>query len=290
MKRKKYYGFVFILVVLLLTTTLCFATGDDMSGINNSNKILFEIEDLNEIQEAINEAEIDGKVTNKEAEHILEGVSPDAYVEYIEYVDEKAEEIFSDAEPVDVVYDSENDESVIVYKTEIDGMSSVELVLTDCEENSVLETAGNKIKGLLIDECYGATNGQAMWKKYGKRYYTAKYTRNIGIGSATICTENHYTVSANGLKERYATTWLHAMASLSGEISDKGYSLYSAATSPGESTAIRARVTFKYSTNLGGTYATSYSTVYEKLSIKYVEKDATNKKIKVKYSWKSVNV
>lgn len=227
---------------------------------------------------------------NAEGENILNNIAPEVLYDYIKDIDNAAVEYFENAQPVEEKYDEENDTSTIIYRTNIDPLSSVELTLTDCAEKDVTDIVGESIKGIFVDECYAATNGQTLWKKYGKRYYTAKYKRAIGPGYATICSENHYTLSKGRIKERYATTWLDSMASVTGDISEKGYSLYADATKPGSSTAIRTRVTFRYNTNPGGVAVISYMTIYEKLSIKFVKDDSKNKKMKVEYSWAKTTV
>lgn len=48
-----------------------------------------------------------------------------------------------------------------------------------------------------------ATNGETVWKDYGNRYFTAKTTVTTAAGSGWVSLENHYTLSTNGIDERY---------------------------------------------------------------------------------------
>lgn len=48
-----------------------------------------------------------------------------------------------------------------------------------------------------------AANGETVWKDYGNRYFTAKATVTTSAGSGSISLENHYTLSENGIDERY---------------------------------------------------------------------------------------
>lgn len=50
-----------------------------------------------------------------------------------------------------------------------------------------------------------ANKGETMWKDYGDRYFTAKATVTTSAGSGSVSLENHYTLSANGIDERYGT-------------------------------------------------------------------------------------
>ena len=259
---------------------VCFASeGNKTYDINS-------LEKLNETIEAFE----GNKISKTNSEHIIEETSPDVLIEYMDEIDNVAIDYFEKAEPVEKTYDDENDCSIIVYRVQVDPLSSVELVLMDQEESSALNKIGKSIKNIFVDECYAATNGDTMWKKYGKRYYTAKYTRCIGPGYATVCTENHYSISKNGIHERSANSWLDSMTSLTGEITETGYSVFPDAKKAGETTKIRARITFKYTASVEGIAHNSYATIYENLKIKYIKNDSQNKKMKVKYSWSKTNI
>ncbi len=265
---------------IVTNTAICFAS----DGLES-----YDITSLKELDETIEEFGEEG-ISKSDGEWIIEETAPEVMADYIENIDKAAAEYFEEAEPDEVLYDSDNDCSTLVYRTEIDSLSSVELVLSDREETSLLENTGKTVKSLFIDECYAATNGDTLWKKYGKRYYTAKYTRNIGPGYATICTENHYTISKNGIHERKAISWLDSMASVTGDMTKSGYSVFPDAKKAGETTGIRARISFKYTASAGGGALNTYVTIYEKLNIKYVKNDTKNKKMKVKYTWSKTKV
>ncbi len=51
-----------------------------------------------------------------------------------------------------------------------------------------------------------ATNGEILWKDYGSRYFTAKSTVSVGLTSGSLILENHYTLSSQGIDERYGVT------------------------------------------------------------------------------------
>ena len=285
MKRKIFSILIATSMILTLSVSYSFAqTGDILPK-------KYEISSMKILNEAISDASTNGKLTMSEKSEIVDDMSPQVMADYIKEIDETAANYFEKATPIKETYNTETSESSAVYRTNIDPLTSVELVLTDREEEqSQLTSIGKKIKNFFVDECYAATNGQTIWKKYDNRYYTAKYTRSIGPGTATICTENHYTISKGKIKERYGKTWLDSMASITGDISDKGYSVYAAATKPGASTGIRARTTFKYKISGAGTSATSYYTVYENLKIKFIKDNPSKRKMKVQYSWNKTSV
>lgn len=292
MKIKKLVTFAISLsMILTLSVSYCFADSIESSVNTNSEKMVeHEIDSKQLLDEAISEANKDNKITRYEGQNILDDMEPDILTEYIKEVDDAAADYFENAEPVEKKYDAENDKSTITYRVDIDPLSSVELTLTDCEESSIVDMVGKNIKNLFVDECYAATNGDTLWKNYGKRYYTAKYTRSIGPGAATICTENHYTISKSKITERPAVTWLHSMSSITGDISSSGYSYYAAATKAGATTGIRARVTFKYRASGAAISTTSYYTLYENLKIKFVKDNPAKKQMKVKYTWNKTDI
>lgn len=289
MKKKLSYLLVLLLIVSM-STSICFASTNEAKIPLQENSKSYKVDSIQDLNRAIDTKAINNKVSAKDANAILEEVDPDVLADYIKDVDQSAMEYFETAEPIEEDYDAKNDETIAIYRTQIDPLTTVELVLTDCEEPDYIASVGKTIKKLFIDECYAASNGDTLWKPYGKRYYTAKYTRSIGTGYATIATENHYTISKGRITERYGKTWLHGMSSITGDIYDKGHSVFPDATKAGTSTKIRTRVTFKYKTSGGGASAYSYYTVYENLKIKFVKDNPTKKQMKVTYSWAKTNI
>lgn len=57
---------------------------------------------------------------------------------------------------------------------------------------------------------------RTVYKDYGNRYFTAKYTFGYPTGSVTILTENHYSIGDYGLKARYGVTTPSHIGTFSG--------------------------------------------------------------------------
>lgn len=70
---------------------------------------------------------------------------------------------------------------------------------TDCKEDETALSPMQHIPTVMPMEA----NGETVWKDYGNRYFTAKAAVTTTAGSAWVSLENHYTLSANGIDERY---------------------------------------------------------------------------------------
>lgn len=79
--------------------------------------------------------------------------------------------------------------------------SGDELIMefTDCKEDETALSPMQHIPAVMPM----AANGETVWKDYGNRYFTAKATVTTTAGSGWVSLENHYTLSANGIDERY---------------------------------------------------------------------------------------
>ena len=79
--------------------------------------------------------------------------------------------------------------------------SGNELIMefTDCKEDETALSPMQHIPAVMPT----AANGETVWKDYGNRYFTAKATVTTTAGSGWVSLENHYTLSANGIDERY---------------------------------------------------------------------------------------
>ncbi len=269
-----------MMIICLPTLSFASNTVNDNEKIN-SGLLENEIDTVLEFEDEIEKYANEGMAPSQIYEEVIDTVDEDVFEEYIESVDEHAFEYFNEAVPDEEKYNAENDETIMIYRREIDPMTSVELVLTDCEEKSNI----SKIRSLFIEDSYAAQNGDVLWKKYGKRYYTAKYTRWIGPGWMKFASENHYTLSESKIKERYADTWIDTAVSIDANMISTGYSLRSAATREGKTTGIKVRSTVKVSYVVEGNEANITSTYYEMLKIKFVKDNPKEKKMKVKYTW-----
>lgn len=155
----------------------------------------------------------------------------------------------------------------------------------DGEDKSPLAT----IKDSIFPPVYAASNGEVMWKDYGNRYFTAKTTILSGIGGRICSLENHYTLSANGIDERYGDAYENAGFSIGiiGSVSHGNVFITdSTARIPGASD-VNMYVRFNWQYSGGGILGAQGNT---KLSstVGYVAINKTAKQIKVKHSW-SVN-
>lgn len=126
-----------------------------------------------------------------------------------------------------------------------------------------------------------ATSGSSeMWKEYGNRYFTAKATVNFQAGSIELSLENHYSLSANGIDEKYGNVSSNHTGSKI-RIQNGNYNINDkTARTPGASDV---NMDCTYTVNITGD---NDSKDYKlKTTVKYLAIDKTNKKIKVGHSW-----
>ena len=268
------------LCVMVLCASAVFATDD--GNKEESNSIVRTIQSVNELEEAIELAEKDGKITIKEKKEIASKTEPEVIGDY--YV-MKAEKAFDAIEGFDVDegMKGDNEYSSCEKKVTIDDGTDVVIEFEDGEDRSLLSDVKDKI----IPNVSAATNGETLWKKYGNRYFTAKATIPSGIGAGRICLENHYKVSSKGLDERYGDAYVSFSfsAGITGSISPGNPIITDSVARTEGKSDINMYCRFNFLID-GGGYA-NYS-VNWKLSttVKYLKKNASKKQIKVKHSWK----
>ena len=271
--KKVRISLLVVCVFLLFTCTICAASS-------------YEVNSVPRLKKEIKEAYRDGKMSEKEKKAITAETNPVVLTKFVEEKMKQADEAISDADiDVDKVLSQDADGEKGKVELNLGDHSKVVVEFEDKEEKNL----ANSVADTLTPSCYAATNGETIWKKYGNRYFTAKKTVLSGIGGAVIKLENHYKVSSNGLDERYGDPYVsfNFSAGITGNItaaspiiSDK------TARTPGKSDInMYARFPYQYTANVGGAGATSGGTFKLSTTVKYVAKNASEKKIKVKHSW-----
>lgn len=214
----------------------------------------------------------------EEAKKLFSSMSKEAAEDYIEYVDREAEKLINEAEPVEEKTIN-GDTSIKRYKVEVDPLTTVELCLEDRPEPTLI----SKLDDLFTLNVNAASNGKSLWKAYGNRYFTATYKRYVPTGYVSIKTENHYNVSKNGLKERYADSWIDNYVA--------GFTTFNVvgdviknrvASTVGKYIQVNTKIQWDASAegilNGGGSF-----TEYTRVKIDKI--DRANKRIKVTHSW-----
>lgn len=134
-----------------------------------------------------------------------------------------------------------------------------------------------------------AANGETVWKDYGNRYFTAKATVTTTAGSGWVSLENHYTLSADGIDERYGVANAEGSINAGKEVKMNVLGSYitdSAARTVGASDVnIYAEYLMKASTN---TTVLVEKKIRLTTSVGYVAHNRTTKQIQVKHSWRLV--
>lgn len=246
----------------------------------------YEVNSLSGLKKEIKEAYRDGKMSESEKKAITADTNPAVLTEFFEEKMEQADKAIADADiDVDEVLNQDEDGEKGKVELNLGDHSKVIVEFEDKEDKTLADSVADTI----IPSCYAATNGETMWKKYGNRYFTAQKAVLSGIGGASIKLENHYKVSSNGLDERYGDPYVsfNFSAGITGNIT-AGSPIISdkTARTPGKSDInMYARFPYQYTANVGGVGATTGGTFKLSTTVKYVAKNASEKKIKVKHSW-----
>ena len=162
--------------------------------------------------------------------------------------------------------------------------SGDELIMefTDCKEDETALSPMQHIPAVMPM----ATNGETVWKDYGNRYFTAKATVTTAAGSGWVSLENHYTLSANGIDERYGNANAGASAAMETkiEIDVLGINITdsSARTIGASDVNMHAEYLMRGS---GGSAGPAQKTIKLETAVGYVAHNKTTKQIQVKHSW-----
>ena len=271
--KKARISLMFVVMLILFTCTACATTS-------------YEVDSVSGLKKEIKEAYRDGKMSKSEQNAITEDTDPVVLKKFFEEKMERADEAIADADiDVDKVLSQDADGEKGKVELDLGDYSKVVVEFEDKED----KTLADSVADMLVPSSYAATNGETMWKKYGNRYFTAKKSVLSGIGGAAIKLENHYKVSSKGLDERYGDPYVsfNFSAGITGNIT-AGNPIISdkTARTPGKSDInMYARFPYQYTSNIGGVGVTSGGTFKLSTTVKYVAKNASEKKIKVKHSW-----
>jgi len=176
MKKKMISGALVLTMALSMVSAVSFA--------ETSEETLRTVDDL---KEALQEVSSDGEITQYERAQLLDNAS-----------DEAIEGLM--LEKLDCAVEVLGEEGLNLYTQEAsylfdlgDGCQ-MRVELSDRAEPDSFQT---EIMPL-------ATSGSStMWKEYGNRYFTATATVDCGASEVSFILKNHYTLSVNGIDERY---------------------------------------------------------------------------------------
>ena len=284
------------LIIVVISTVIAttfypafsFANGADNGTANdrNVNEEACEISSLQELEQEIEKADEDNKISKSEAHNILSETDPAVMEEYIKEIDNMLSEEIENNEPDETYYNPGCDKTTEIYNLKIDGLTSVELEIVDQEEQAPVCRIASKIRDVVIPSAFAASNGEKLWKEYGNRYFTAKYTRCIGPGYCTMRTENHYKVSSSGITERYGDSWIADSTALFTTVSGPT-DIITKKTATSVNAYAHMKTTLRVTMIVNGVVRT-YD-LRERTGIQYLAKDSANKRIKVKHYWKSLD-
>jgi len=258
MKRK--------LLATILTLSLFGTTTASAAFAENSAAV---IQTTAQLKAAFAEHLEDGKLTEKEKQHILDRAEDAAVEGLVMEKFETAAELLNDPASANMKSLPEG-RDYARYEVNLDDGCTLNVELWDRRENR---------KGAIHPM---ATSGSSSpWKEYGNRYFTAKATVSCGTYSVTISLENHYALSANGITERYGTpNLIPSNSKIIKKIEDAKISK-ATATTIGSSAGIHCSYSFRYGNETVQKYKMN-------TTVKYLAHNKTAKKIQVGQSWNLV--
>lgn len=165
--------------------------------------------------------------------------------------------------------------------------SGDELIMefTDCKEDETALSPMQHIPAVMPT----ATNGETVWKDYGNRYFTAKATVTTAAGSGWVSLENHYTLSANGIDERYGVASAEGLTNVGKEVKMDVLGSYITDSSARTIGASDVNMYAEYlMTMMSSSVGATEKRIKLETAVGYVAHNKTTKQIQIKHSWNLV--
>lgn len=162
--------------------------------------------------------------------------------------------------------------------------SGDELIMefTDCKEDETALSPMQHIPTVMPMEA----NGETVWKDYGNRYFTAKAAVTTTAGSAWVSLENHYTLSANGIDERYGVASAEGLTNVGKEVKMDVLGSYITDSSARTVGTSDVNMYAEYlMTMMSSSVGATEKRIKLETAVGYVAHNKTTKQIQVKHSW-----
>lgn len=242
----------------------------------------YKIDTLEALKQELNTYEAEDCRDVVAQKRLVNNTNPEVLQAYIEEKSEMALDALNKIDPDSVL--EENADGTLTGKTTVDLGDGCTMVveLEDGEDKALLAS----IRDAIFEPAYAATNGEEMWKDYGNRYFTAKTTILTGIGGCVCRLENHYTLSAKGIDERYGDAYekIGFSIGITGNVTHDSVIISDASARTPGSSDVNMYVRFNWNYNGAGVVAVQGSTKLT-TTVGYVDINKTKKQIKVKHSW-----
>jgi len=153
---------------------------------------------------------------------------------------------------------------------------------TDCKEDETALSPMQHIPAVMPM----AVNGETVWKDYGNRYFTAKATVTTTAGSGWVSLENHYTLSANGIDERYGVASAEGLTNVEKEVKMDVLGSYITDSSARTVGTSDVNMYAEYlMTMMSSSVGATEKRIKLETAVGYVAHNKTTKQIQVKHSW-----
>ena len=265
---KKIVTAVLSMILIMAMTGVGFAAQDNINYAINS---------VEDVSKSVKSLSADGTLSETDKSFIFKNAAPEV-VEV--YVTEKIEESLKLAKELSGTVEFEIVKSGKATERQIFELPNGCTLTMEFEEG-VDAGAGDSIHIMSSTIKPMASNGETMWKNYGNRYFTAKATVNVGLGSGSISLENHYILSAMGIDENYGVTGGEPAGSLVPvRVTSNGYRITDRTARTIGASDVNMEADFTIQNSDGYINNMTLST-----SVGYVDHNTSTKQIKVKHSW-----
>lgn len=255
MRKKLFAAAASVTLVLSAISSAAFAeTADREASLKNATQI----------KETIAEELQDGKLSDFEKENILNQAADTAVEEFMMIKLNEAVELLEQEKP-----QLPAGKSYTAYNYDIGDGCELSVELSDFADKDFKQSA---------PQLASSSDSANIWKEYGNRYFTAKATVTCAGVSVNFILENHYTLSVNGIDERYGTAKATSAVAKTGL--DKGEPAVS--KSSARNVGASASIYCEFSCKAGTSDADNYKL---NTTVKYLAHDKTGKRLQVQQAW-----
>ena len=257
-------------------------TGMMTTPASASQVRLYEINTLEQLKDELKNYSQESCVNIEDQMELIEKSSPEVIEAFIEEKTEEALTAMNAIDPDSLL--KQDEDGTFRGTTSIDlGDGCTAIVEFEDGVDEPLLVSGAKMSGSAVSR---AVNGETIWNDYGNRYFTASTTILSGVGGCKISLENHYTLSENGIDERYGDAYENGgfNIGITGTVGHGDVIISDAsARTPGASDVnMYVRFNWQYE---GQGIATVQGNTKLSTSVGFVAINKTKKQIQVKHSW-----
>lgn len=262
--NKKIVVMIFVMILMMMIPGIVFADSTGESSIKSAAQL----------KEAVNKGFEDGSLSESEKQQIIIHSSEGAIETLLLQKIDLAVDVLNRRELMSEREDMGNGIRATSYSYDLGDHCELVVELHDQEEGKKTLSVGKR-----------ATSGSnTLWKGYGNRYFTAIVSVKCNVATVNFQLENHYTLSSLGIDERYGVAFASCTVGNGILGKEKPVITDGSARTVGESD-VNMYCIFSCKSGTVGTNRYKLNT-----TVKYIDHDKMQEKIKVGQQWNLVKV